>query len=266
MEKIKLLFSIITITSLFFCSCATLKNVTQKQVNNRKVEYVEAGNGSPTVVLETGLGPDIKTWLPIFDSLAAITHVFAYNRPGYGNSGLLHAPENVKQVAEQLHENLKATGQQAPYILMGHSAGGLYINMFARLYPDEVASVVFLDASHPEQFEYFRKHQPLLYSMLVSSTTKSKRKYELSIIKGTMSDFVDAPPFPNVPIVVLTAGKKSSPLETDRLRQKWLRFQSELAALSEESNHVVVEGSGHFIHKDKPGVVLEEIRKIIKKQ
>ena len=264
MKKINILSIVTLMANLLFCGCATLKNVTQKQVDNRRVEYVGAGSGSPTIVLETGMGPDIKTWLPIFDSLAALTHVFAYNRPGYGNSGLLHAPENVKQVAEHLRENLKATGQPPPYILMGHSAGGLYVNMFARLYPEEVAGVVFLDASHPEQFEYFRKHQPMLYGMLVTSTTKGNRKYELSIIKNAESDFVGPPPFPDVPVVVLTAGKKSSPLETDKLRGKWLEFQKDLAALSEQSTHIVVEGSGHFIHKDKPGLVLREIGKIIK--
>ena len=209
------------------------------------------------------MGPDINTWTSIFDSLANLSNTFAYNRPGYGNSNLVNAPHSVIEVAKQLHENLIAFDKKPPYLLIGHSAGGLYINMFARLYPNEVAGVIFLDASHPDQFEYFKNHQALIYNLLITACKKGNSKYELSIVKNTQSDFEDAPPFPNVPVSVLTAGKKSSALESDKMRKQWLTFQNDLAALSPNTNHIIVKGSGHYVHKDKTEIVLGEVRRIL---
>ncbi len=248
---------------LLLSSCSTLKNVEKMRVNNRQVEYVTAGTGSPTIVLESGMGQTIDTWVSIFDSLTSLSSVYTYNRPGYGQSGINNPPKTIVELAQQLHENLKATGQGPPYLLIGHSAGGLYVNMFARLYPEEVAGVIYLDASHPDQFEYFRTGQPLLYNMLITATQKGNKKYEFSIVKNTQSDFKNAPPFPDIPLSVLTAGKKSSPLENDKMRKKWLEFQNELAALSKNSNHLIVNGSGHYVHKDKPAIVLHEVKRII---
>ncbi len=244
-------------------SCTSLKDVQQTNINGRQVEFVSRGAGSPTIVFETGMGQDIKTWHSVFDSLSRHSSVFAYNRPGYGHSNLKNAPRDVTAVAIQLHENLQAVGRQPPYLLIGHSAGGLYVNMFARLYPEEVAGLVFLDASHPDQFEYFRKQQSLLYNILITSTRKGKRRYEESIVKQTQKDFKHAPSFPDIPVLVLTAGKKSSALETRKMRKKWLEFQRDLAGLSRTSTHIIVEGSGHFIHKDQPDMVIREIIKLI---
>ena len=252
----------------FLPGCMTLENINQKninerQINGRSVEYIAEGIGSPTIVLETGMGPTINTWAPILDSLTNLSSTFAYNRPGYGNSDLSLPPFSAEEVALQLHENLEATNQRPPYILIGHSAGGLYINMFSRLFPGEVAGVIFIDSSHPDQFEYFRQDQPLIYNMLVTGTKNGNRKYEFSIVKNAHSIFQDAPPFPNVPVSVLTAGKKSSPLEGDKMRARMLEFQSDLAALSPNSKNLIVEGSGHYIHKDKPEVVLDEVVRIL---
>ncbi len=244
-------------------ACMSLKNIQQTRIEGRLVEYATAGEGRPTIVLETGMGPDMGTWTLLFDSLSSLSTVYAYNRPGYGNSNLRNPPHSVREVAEQLHSNLKAIDLQPPYVLVGHSVGGLYVNMFARRYPGEVAGVVFLDSSHPDQFEYFRQYKPLLYNILMTSTTKGNRKYEEAIVKNTQADFSNPPPFPDVPIAVLTAGKKSSPLEGEEMRNQWLEFQNDLSALSQNSKHIIVENSGHYIHKDRPDVVLNEIARII---
>ena len=257
-------FFAILLSTLFIAHCGSLKDIRQLTVDGRRVEYATGGTGNTTIVFETGMGPTIKTWRPIYDSLARYARVYAYNRPGYGRSNIRRAPRRVREVARQLHVNLRAAEQRPPYILVGHSVGGLYVNMFARLYPEEVAAVVFLDASHPDQFEYFREHQPLLYSLLMTSTTKGKRRYENDIVKNTQDDFIDLPPFPAIPVLVLTAGRKSSPLEGDKMRRQWLLFQEDLARLSTNSKHLIVEGSGHYVHKDRPDVVIEEMKRLLK--
>ena len=249
--------------SIILASCTTLKNTNQVQLNGKTVEFITKGTGEPTIVFETGMGPTIDTWNTVLDSLSKHTRVYAYNRPGYGKSTIKNPPKSVVEVAKQLRENLSSQNIKPPYILVGHSAGGLYINMFARLYPDEVVGVVFIDASHPKQFEYFKNNHSLLYDILVTATKKGDRTYEYDIVQTTLNSFNNAPEFPNIPVSVLTAGKKSSPLETQKLRDKWLQFQKELVNLSSESKQIIVEESGHYIHKKSPDITISEILRII---
>jgi len=261
--KTPIIGSVAVFIILVFTSCSTVKSVQQTNANGKIVEFVKKGNGTPTIVFETGMGPTISTWNSVLDSLSQHATIYAYNRPGYGSSNLIDAPRSVVEVAEQLQRNLIKANVPPPYILVGHSAGGLYINMYARLFPDEVAGVVFIDASHPEQFEYFKNHHSLLYDMLIMSTKKGNRRYEYDIVTSALESFINAPEFPDVPISVLTAGKRSSPLESKKLREKWLVFQSELAALSNNGKNITVKESGHYIHKNAPEVVISEILRIL---
>ncbi len=105
--------------------CAGLPNVATQVVDGRRVEFVSAGQGSPVVVLETGMGPTLETWRGIFTELSATTRVFAYNRPGYGRSSAHPAPQSAQDLAERLHRTLEETGHPPPYVVVGHSAGGL---------------------------------------------------------------------------------------------------------------------------------------------
>ncbi len=256
---------LIVLLGFLLVNCTATKSTITKTVDSNGLEYASYGSGTPTLVFETGMGPSIDTWDKVLDSLSRHTRVYAYNRPGYGKSGLGDPPRNVTDVARRLHENLIRQHIEPPYVLVGHSAGGLYVNMFARLYPEETAGVVFIDASHPEQFEYFRTDQKFIYNMLIMATQKGNRKYEHDIVTSTLDEFKEAPEFPNVPISVLTAGK-SSPFENEKLRKKWLGFQKELADLSEDSKHRIVMGSGHYIHRNKPNVVIGEILRMVRKR
>jgi pimeloyl-ACP methyl ester carboxylesterase len=251
--------NVILFTALFLAGCASLPNVKVHDIQNRRVAYASKGEGTPVIVLESGYGALMSTWAPIFESLSEVTRVFAYDRPGYGHSALNQAPATARELAEQLHQNLISTGHAPPYVLVGHSGGGLYVNVFARMYPAEVAGVVLIDSSHPLQFEYYRKEQPNRYSELVTITANGKTKYEGSILKNIHTEFASIEPFPNIPIIVLTA-EKIAPVE---FHEKWLEFQEDLANMSTKATHRIVTGSSHWVHKDKPQVVIEEITRLI---
>ncbi|MGI9317020.1 MAG: alpha/beta fold hydrolase [bacterium] len=247
---------------LVIAGCTTIQKSSTIRFNNNQVEFVTKGEGRLTVVFETGLGVTMDTWEPILDRVASFTKVFAYNRPGYGKSKVDQKPESAGALARNLRYTLRQTGHEPPYILIGHSAGGVYLNVFARTYSNDVAGMVLIDSSHPDQFEYFRTEKPALYAVLVASTSVGNRRYEMEVLNGLAQEVHQLGPFPEVHLTVLTA-EKSSLFETKEMRRKWLFYQQDLASLTTDSKHEIVPDSSHFIHKSQPGVVIQTIREIV---
>jgi pimeloyl-ACP methyl ester carboxylesterase len=108
-----------------------------------------SGTGSPTVVLEGGLGQGSDYFALIAPAVATTTRVCAYDRAGHGRSEPAIGPQDGTAIARDLHALLAASGNHGPYILAGHSSGGVYVRFFAAAYPSEVAGVVLLDAQSP---------------------------------------------------------------------------------------------------------------------
>ena len=118
-------------------------------VGGHKLFIACAGTESPTVVLEGGLGQGSAYFARIAPAVAATTRVCAYDRAGRGRSEPATGPQDGPAIARDLHALLAASGNPGPYILAGHSSGGVYVRFFAAAYPDEVAAVVLLDAQSP---------------------------------------------------------------------------------------------------------------------
>lgn len=109
------------------------------------------GNGSPTLVLETGLGDDALIWKGVQSTLAHTTRVCAYDRAGFGWSDSRPERRDADHIAAELHELLSEADIHGPIVLMGHSIGGLYIRDYATLYPAQVKGLIFVDSSTPLQ-------------------------------------------------------------------------------------------------------------------
>ncbi len=122
------------------------------QVNGREMHLYCIGEGSPTVILETGVGGNTLLWAYIQPAVAETTRVCAYDRAGYGWSEASSNVRTTPQMAEELHTLLTQAGIEPPYLLAGHSFGGLIVRTFASIYPDAVAGLVLIDAVHPNQF------------------------------------------------------------------------------------------------------------------
>ncbi|MBU6318448.1 MAG: alpha/beta hydrolase [Alphaproteobacteria bacterium] len=120
--------------------------------NGRRLQLDCRGAGTPVIILQAG--GDVTgslAWAPVHDQLAAMTRTCAYSRAGILWSDPRTDPFHPKEVATDLHAALTRTGVQGPYILVGHSRGGLYSLIFAGLFPDDVAGLVLADSSHPDQ-------------------------------------------------------------------------------------------------------------------
>ncbi|MEL6842170.1 MAG: alpha/beta hydrolase [Bacteroidota bacterium] len=112
-------------------------------------------NDKPTVVIEGGGGLQTEYYHWLSEGLKDSLRVVRYDRAGVGYSDLGNTARDAQTVARELHQLLEEAGESPPYILAGHSLGGPYIRVFTQLYPDEVAGLVFMDATHPEQVERF---------------------------------------------------------------------------------------------------------------
>jgi pimeloyl-ACP methyl ester carboxylesterase len=111
------------------------------------------GQGSPTVVLDSGLGVPAVGWNPVETEVAKFTRVCSYDRAGYGWSGSSSVPRTSAQIVKELHALLEAANEKGPYILVGHSFGGYNVRVYNGQYPGEVVGMVLVDASHEDQNE-----------------------------------------------------------------------------------------------------------------
>ncbi|HLF75152.1 MAG TPA: alpha/beta hydrolase [Anaerolineales bacterium] len=107
------------------------------------------GSGSPTVVIDAGNGSFSVEWMPIQQEVSQFTRVCTYDRLGYGWSEAGPQPRDGMQVVSELHDLLQAAAEAGPYLLVGHSLGGVHVRMFAMKYPEEVAGLVLVDTAHP---------------------------------------------------------------------------------------------------------------------
>lgn len=122
-------------------------------VDGQKLHLLSMGQGGPTVVLEAGMGSLSIQWAWIQPEIAQFTRVVSYDRAGLGWSESDKQPHDARHVAQQLHALLSKADIAGPYVLVGHSLGGLFVRMYASLYPDEVLGMVLLDPSHPDQWQ-----------------------------------------------------------------------------------------------------------------
>lgn len=111
------------------------------------------GQGSPTIVLDAGLGESSLSWSKVQPEAAKFTRVCSYDRAGYAWSETSLLPRTSEQIVNELHTLLKNADVKPPYVLTGHSFGGFNVRLFAARYPDETAGLVLVDSSHEDQFE-----------------------------------------------------------------------------------------------------------------
>ncbi len=119
-------------------------------VEGHRLNLVCLGSGRPVVVLDAGLGDWSPSWIPIQRRLALRTTVCAYDRAGYGFSDPASSPRTSFTIARELHDLLHAANLPAPYVLVGHSFGGLDVQAFTEMYRRDVAGLVFVDGTPPD--------------------------------------------------------------------------------------------------------------------
>lgn len=230
--------------------------IHRADVGGYRLAYECAGSGGPTVILEAGYtASGIDTYgTTILPALSHHARVCTYDRAGDGLSDARPAgvrPLTGSTQARELHALLAATGVGPPYVLVGHSYGGMVTREFAALYPSDVAGMALIDASsEPEIPVYERLHA----GAWIDGTVLPAPNQRIDI-HATVRELERGPSLGAKPLVVITAGI---------LEDRWLktvpeleaRAQTRLAALSTNSIHVLDRGVGHFIPRDDPRLVI----------
>lgn len=227
-------------------------------------EYALSVRQSPPIVLINGGSGPIEGWHKIFHELAAERTVLAYNRPGIGGSGKPAAPQDgltITSALKQLLDDLELSG---PCVLVGHSLGGLYANLFARRFPERVAGVVLLEAGHPRDLE-INASQPawvrLLNRLLGSfdGLFPARKWNEVHYVGQTAAQIAQAGPFPDKPLFVLTGARKP-PMMPDSAWELRRSNQQDLVRMSPQGRQVLAERSGHFPQMSEPELTVGTIR------
>jgi pimeloyl-ACP methyl ester carboxylesterase len=249
-------------------------------VGAHRISVTMSGSGGPAVVIEPGFGGTARSWRAIADALSDETTVMTYDRAAYGRSSRATDGRTATEIARDLHGVLDAAGIGRPVVVVGHSAGGVFVRAFAALYGSEVAGMILVESSHEAQEQVLHGSLPwptrLLEAVTVPMVVVVPRAVRggadrRSIIREFRSfrrlTAADQPlaagALGDRPLVVLTRapGRPSRVSEDWRL---WHGLHEDLARLSANSRHVVTSQPGHYIHKKEPDQVTGAIRDVLR--
>jgi pimeloyl-ACP methyl ester carboxylesterase len=178
-------------------------------------------------------------------------------------------PRTAADVVADLHALLAMEAVPGPYVLVGHSVGGLFVRLYASLYPDEVAGLVLIDASHEEQDV---RRQDMVAADLFAAEQQAVASNTEGIDLNASFDQVRAAraasPLHSMPLAVLSAGQADPaffpagwPMEAEEMLHDEL--QADLAGLVPDGLHIVAEQSGHYVQQSQPDLVVAVIRDVV---
>ncbi|WP_427912694.1 alpha/beta fold hydrolase [Ramlibacter sp. MMS24-I3-19] len=243
----------------------------KQAIGDGTLEYVLSGRGPATLVLFNGSGVTLEGWTRLHPHVERFGRVLAFNRFGVGASSAPSQPQTGTTVLHAARELLDALALRPPYVLVGHSLGGLYANLFARRHSEEVAGVVLVEATHPQDRSTLHGHESHLAKVLAKllsvpqSVFRANLHAELAWLDAAAQELEEAGPFPSVPLAVVSGGNEPPRwlVPSHVLRQR-RQHQRELARLSPLGTHIVARRSGHFPQLTQPRLVLDAIRAVVR--
>jgi pimeloyl-ACP methyl ester carboxylesterase len=219
-----------------------------------------AAGAPPVIVFENGLMARKEGWGPVLADIASTNAVFAYDRPGNGASHATSRPRDGATIVEDLRRLLKAQGLKPPYVLVGHSAGGLYMQIFARLHPEEVAGLVLGDPTHPRSFSgdgAIEKRGAA--SQIALNFFGRAARAEFDALPQTGREAEAAPPLqPSIPTVILIAPEPGA----DPMTAYDNRLRGDFARMYPKAQIIALTG-GHQIPRTHPEALIAAIRSVL---
>jgi len=232
-------------------------------IGGRRLHVSCTGTGSPTVILEAGLGDPLTIWKAVQPGVAGFTRVCSYDRANRGTSDADPATglRTSRSIVEDLDRLLRAAAISGPYVLVGHSLGGAHIRLYASRFPRGIVGMVLVDSSHEDQIVRFKA---------TGYTPPVSQNSERVDMEASLVEVGRAPWRADIPLIVLSHGQKVArqvPNITEEqaagIEAAWLELQRELAARSSQGRLVIAQGSGHYVHVEEPERVIQAIREVV---
>ena len=259
------------------------------------------GQGSPAVILDSGLSDTSLHWYKVQPQVARFTRVCSYDRAGLGWSEPSPRPRTSRVIAGELHTLLVKAGVRPPFVLVGHSFGGLNVRMYASLYPSDLSGMVLVDACHPEQNRRLpQAGNPWREAMLwqkrlmpfgiprllgwcgqgMEEVQPAFRSYDCTV-QQKLGWFAEEDSFNeslrqvgatgslgDMALVVLShdPGARQTGFGGPQLKSleaSWMQMQEELARLSSRGSRRIARGCSHMMHLERPDLVAGAIRDVV---
>ena len=245
------------------------------------------GQGTPTVVIDAGLGDQFEKLRPLQERLAGTTCVITYNRAGYGRSEAGPLPRHCGREAEELKALLDKAGIPGPYVLVGHSLGAMNVQAFATKYPKAVTGMVLLDPP-PLAFILGQEYKDLSamaeqmtaqWEAIADSAAKStvvEEKARSAYFRMIASEHREMfgetakviaaiTTFGDIPLVVMASGKPNPAFGdmAEKFQKFWIEQSRAVTTKSTQGKFVLAESSSHYLYLDAPDLVVENILAIV---
>lgn len=249
-------------------------------IGGRSIRIACKGAGAPTVVVDAGLGTapaEDQGWQRIADRIAATTRICLYDRAGLGGSDPAPAgPRTSGDAAADLHTALHQAGIEGPYLLVGHSIGGLHAQVFASRYPDDTASLVLVSSTHPDQISTWLALLPPIapgeqkaitearafLTTMASDPTKNEENLDFAASAEQARGLTT---LGNKPVIVATHSPRyrmvpglSEPLAI-KLEAATQQLQKQFLSLSTEAKQNIAANAGHGLPHEDPAFVIDNI-------
>lgn len=284
------------------CLLLSMKAFSQKRlitVDSSKIWINTIGldnrkEGQPVVVFESGHGTPMDNWDKVLEGVAELAPLVTYDRPGIGQSETIEEIPSIENVSSRLVSILNQLAIKPPYLLVGHSLGGLYVRGFANHYPELLAGLVIID---PADFTETHQNKRLYYNVLdweavrVDSLiqqfidNRNRRHQEappairregqyLEEIRDNEFEEIQQHQLPNIPVHILTGGRFDKPLKfRSKEYDEEALFRSKMKHRVSRWTDVIQSvdkgmlfysaNAGHFVHFDQPELLISSIKIIL---
>ena len=239
-----------------------------------------AQSGDPTVIFLSGLGLDLSTWDKVRPDIAQFARTLSYDRAGTGHSDEGPNPRTGSAIIKELRTLLDGTQIPSPYILVAHSAGGMYARLFANAYPEQIAGILLIDTRHEDA----DMRQALSLSPQAAWSLQNRERLAVPFISsqsGALGEYLNFAntgvelhskrELPDVPLIFLGRDRESFAnflgiqVNISEAYDLQLELAKEQVRLVPKGEYREVTGASHVIQQDKPEAVIQAVHDIFTK-
>jgi pimeloyl-ACP methyl ester carboxylesterase len=221
------------------------------------------GAPGPIVILEAGTGDTSEVWSGVQKQVEKFARVCSYDRLDLGKSDKLTSPHTADEIVNDLNGLLHVALVSPPYVMVGHSIGGIYVRKYAKLFPAEVIGMVLLDSAHEEQFSRVSALSPGWAHHIASKFSADDQRAH-----GFLPGNEPLVWHFDKPLIVLEHGEMPSAADSDPMAKQseavFHTLQQDLVSRSKYGQLREAKNSGHYIQRDQPELVVQAIKDVIR--